>query len=66
MATGPATGIAEANGKLRDAALVAAMAQQAQGRYGLFQDGGVNGSPMGQAKRIQDHSDDDSVSDVTE
>src|ERR1039458_5623678 len=37
LLAGPAAGMTEANGKFRDTALVAAMTQQAEGRYGLFQ-----------------------------
>ena len=42
------------------------MTQQAEGRYGLFQDRGANGSPMCQPKRIEDNPYDDSVPNVAQ
>jgi len=66
LSLGSTKGMTEAYGEFWDATLIAPMTQQAEGRYGLFQDGGVNGSPMSQPKRVEDNPDDDSVPHVAQ
>jgi hypothetical protein len=51
---GVPAGRAAADREFWDASLIAPMTQEAEGRDGLFQNGGINGSPRRQARRVED------------
>ena len=42
------------------------MTQQAKGGYRLLQDGGLYGSPVRQAKRVEDHPDDERATHIAQ
>jgi hypothetical protein len=66
LSLGSTKGTTEAHGEFWDATLIAPVTQQAECRYGLFQDAGINGSPMSKAERVQDNAYYDSVPHIAQ